>query len=106
MPGRRRFESVAADVAEASSLLGASGRSLALAAAPVFAAMAVYTAMQEAGMPASICLRANGASPLLGMFPMYALMSAVHAGPWLRLFARRKAVHDPATCDGNADGAH
>jgi hypothetical protein len=30
----------------------------------------------------------HGASPLGGMAPMYALMSAFHAAPWLKLLLR------------------
>ncbi|MBL8689582.1 MAG: hypothetical protein JNL04_10805 [Rhodospirillaceae bacterium] len=56
-------------------------RFLSLAAAPAFAAMAVLTGIVEIGSPAVIC--SMSASPLTGMVPMYALMSAFHAGPWL-----------------------
>lgn len=68
-----------------------SGRAidlLSLAAAPVFAVMAVLTGAFEAGSPA-IC--STGASPLNGMAAMYALMSAFHAGPWLRGLSGRSA---------------
>ncbi len=60
-------------------------RFLSLAAAPTFAAMAVLTGILETGSPAAIC--SMSASPLTGMVPMYALMSAFHAGPWLGRFA-------------------
>jgi len=59
---------------------------LCLAAAPVFAAMALLTAA-TAGAPHMLC--APSASPLAawlgGMTPMYLLMAAVHVAPWLRL---------------------
>jgi len=57
-------------------------RFLSLAAAPTFAAMAVLTGIVETGSPATICSMSG--SPLNGMVPMYVLMSAFHAGPWLR----------------------
>jgi hypothetical protein len=59
---------------------------LSLAAAPVFAAMALLTALQGDGA-ANLC-GASGISPLVGMVPMYALMSLFHVGPWTRLIAR------------------
>jgi len=62
---------------------------LSLAATPTFAAMALLAAVQGSGMPDMMCSAASGGSPLSGMVPMYALMSAFHLGPWLRLFARR-----------------
>jgi hypothetical protein len=57
---------------------------LGLAAAPAFATMALMT----------VCL-GGGAEPLCsphgslmsGMVPMYLLMSAFHAAPWLRLIS-------------------
>jgi hypothetical protein len=63
---------------------------LSLAAAPTFAAMALVTAAGGAGPLDMLCA---GASPLGGMFlsgmvPMYVLMSAFHAAPWLRLLSR------------------
>jgi len=59
-----------------------------LAAAPVFAAMALLSGLSGADLPEGLCLTAQGASPLTGMVTMYALMSAFHAGPWLELIAR------------------
>ena len=55
---------------------------LSLAAAPVFAAMALSTRggeMPGMDMPAS--------SPLNGMALMYLLMAVFHASPWLKLFS-------------------
>ncbi|KGM32945.1 hypothetical protein [Inquilinus limosus] len=57
-----------------------------LAAAPVFAAMALATVLS--GGEADVLCSAAGMSPLGGMAPMYLLMSVFHAAPWLRLIAR------------------
>ena len=57
----------------------------ALAAAPTFAAMALLTAVLGGGPLDMLCSAAPGASVLTGMVPMYALMSAFHVAPWLRL---------------------
>lgn len=59
---------------------------LSLTAAPTFAAMALWTGFGVA--PEMACM--TGASPLNAMALMYALMSAVHAAPWLRLFSGRR----------------
>jgi hypothetical protein len=65
----------------------ALGSWLGLAAAPTFAAMAVFTL--AAGCDADVmCSAVHGLSQLGGMAPMYVLMSAFHAGPWLRLVSR------------------
>lgn len=58
---------------------------LALAAAPTFALMAGWTAL-SGGPPDMLCMQ--HVSPFTGMTAMYALMSAFHAAPWLRLIAR------------------
>jgi len=58
---------------------------LSLAAAPIFAIVALVTGIQDGGMPDMLCLAAQNASPLTGMVPMYLLMSAFHSAPWLRL---------------------
>jgi hypothetical protein len=62
---------------------------LGLAAAPVFAAMALIAWAQGHGMPDMLCSSAHEASPLTGMVPMYVLMSAFHSRPWLNLLAGR-----------------
>jgi len=59
---------------------------LRLAATPAFAVMAVATGMDA---PADMVCGAAHASPLSGMAPMYLLMSAVHASPWLALVSHR-----------------
>ena len=61
---------------------------LGLAAAPTFAAMALMTAAFGGG--AEPLCSAHG-SLMGGMAPMYLMMSAFHAGPWLRLIAGRRA---------------
>lgn len=60
---------------------------LCLAATPTFAIMALLTGI-FGGTPDLLC-SAAGLSPLGGMVPMYLLMSAFHAAPWLTLIARR-----------------
>ena len=60
---------------------------LALGAAPTFAAMALLTHLCGSDM---LCATSAGASSLTGMTTMYALMSAFHLSPWLRLSARSR----------------
>jgi len=59
-----------------------------LAAAPTFAVMALATAVPGGG--ADVLCSATAASPFGGMVPMYLLMSAFHATPWLKLIAGRR----------------
>ena len=54
---------------------------LALAASPTFAIMALLTGILGGGPAGMLC----SATPLSGMVAMYLLMSAFHAGPWLKL---------------------
>ena len=61
---------------------------LALAAAPVFAIMALLTGFSGGGAMDALCSFAHDARWLGGMVPMYALMSALHLGPWLKLAGR------------------
>jgi hypothetical protein len=63
---------------------------LSLAAAPTFAIMALLASVFSGGVPGSLCSALHGAPPLGGMVAMYWLMSAFHAGPWLRLIDRRR----------------
>ena len=58
---------------------------LCLAATPFFAIMALLTGVFGAGPMDALCAGAHDASPLNGMALMYALMSAFHLAPWLRL---------------------
>lgn len=57
---------------------------LGLTATPTFAAMALLTAAFGSDAANALCAGAGIGSPLGGMVPMYLLMSAFHAGPWLR----------------------
>jgi hypothetical protein len=63
---------------------------LSLAAAPTFAAMALLTAVLSGNAADMVCGTAHGGWPLSGMAPMYLLMSAFHAAPWLKLIAGRR----------------
>ena len=58
---------------------------LSLAAAPTFAAMALLSVILGGGSPDTICSTDPQAALLTGMVPMYVLMSAFHAAPWLRV---------------------
>jgi hypothetical protein len=69
---------------------GAAAEWLCLAAAPAFAIMALLVGVLDGGMPEMHCAIMPGASALGGMVPMYLLMSAFHAGPWLKLISRRR----------------
>ncbi len=61
---------------------------LSLAAAPIFAALALWTGL-FGGQPDMPCMSTPKASPLNGMALMYALMTLFHAAPWLKWIARR-----------------
>jgi hypothetical protein len=61
-----------------------------LAAAPTFAIMALLTGVLGGGPADALCSIAGG-SALGGMMPMYLLMSAFHAAPWLKLIAGRRS---------------
>lgn len=69
-----------------AAAIGAAGW-LSLAAAPTFAAMALVSAVFDGGSQDVLCSAAQQASPLSGMVVMYALMSAFHLVPWLRLMS-------------------
>jgi len=71
---------------EPARALGAAGW-LGLAATPTFATMALLTAL-GGGPAAALCSAGQAASPLTGMIPMYLLMSAFHAAPWLKLISK------------------
>jgi hypothetical protein len=76
----------------AAPLRAADG--LALAASPTFAIMALLSGVLGGGSAEMLCAAAQ-MSPLSGMTTMYLLMSAFHAGPWLKLIragARRVGV--------------
>ncbi len=59
-----------------------------LAAAPTFAVMAGL-ASAVSGAPDMLCASMHHMSPLGGITAMYALMSAFHVAPWLRLISSR-----------------
>jgi hypothetical protein len=63
---------------------------LPLAAAPTFAMMALLTCVIGGGPADALCSIA-GTSTLGEMVPMYLLMSAFHAAPWLKLISSRAA---------------
>jgi hypothetical protein len=64
------------------------GEWLHLAATPVFALMALLTFVLGAAPADVLCTSGHGLFSPNGMFPMYVLMSAFHAGPWLNLVSR------------------
>jgi hypothetical protein len=63
-------------------------RWLSLAAAPMFAIMALWTGFFS-GHPDMLCMAMQGSSPMSGMTLMYLLMSAFHLSPWLKLISGR-----------------
>ena len=63
---------------------------LSLAASPAFALMALLTAFPGSHAAEMLC-SATAGSILGGMAPMYLLMSAFHAGPWLGLITNRRS---------------
>lgn len=65
---------------------------LSYTAAPTFAVMALVTGIYDSGEHQMWCSAATHMSPLSGMVPMYALMSAFHLAPWLRLASRAVAA--------------
>ena len=63
-------------------------RWLSLAAAPTFAAMALWSLFgSQLDM---LCAAMQGPSPISGMTVMYLLMCAFHVAPWLRLISGRR----------------
>jgi hypothetical protein len=64
---------------------------LCFAAAPVFAVMALLTAV-DGGQQDMLCAAMQPASPFGGMVPMYLLMTAFHSGPWLKLISRGRRI--------------
>jgi len=64
---------------------------LSLAAAPTFATMALLTNLGGSA-PEMLCMTSDhwlSGNWLIGMTPMYVLMSAFHAAPWLKLIFNR-----------------
>jgi hypothetical protein len=64
---------------------------LCLAAAPIFAIMALLTGVFGGGPPDLLCSAVQNPSPLGGMAPMYVLMSAFHSSPWLKLISSQRS---------------
>jgi hypothetical protein len=62
-----------------------------LAAAPTFAIMALFTGLFGGGGSDMLCSAAQDAWPMSGMVPMYVLMSAFHATPWLKLISNGRS---------------
>jgi hypothetical protein len=69
---------------------------LSFAATPTFALMAALTGILNSGAHQISCSAATHMSPLSGMVPMYALMSAFHFTPWLKLISRWRSAAGPA----------
>ena len=69
---------------------------LCLAAAPAFAVMALLTVLlNDSGQSDMICSAAQDGPALVGMVPMYLLMSAFHLGPWLRPVSAKPDARRP-----------
>lgn len=81
--------SFALDRARLAGSARRANKGLHLAAAPTFAAMALATAIAP-HVPMDMWCSASHGLTLGGMTVMYGLMSAFHAGPWLRMLAARK----------------
>jgi len=62
---------------------------LSLCATPTFAIMAIMAWTHDGSMPGMLCAAMGTGFAPSGMSLMYALMSAFHLGPWLKLFSRR-----------------
>ena len=84
----------AADVRRSAGAKAATW--LAFAASPTFAVMALLSAGEGGEATAMLCGAAHG-PPSGGMALMYVLMSAFHAGPWLK---RVGTGRDAQTSDG------
>lgn len=74
---------------------------LSLAAAPTFALMAVIAGIPGGGAHQMSCSAVAHMSPLTGMVPMYALMSAFHATPWLRVVPHLMTVRSASLPRGS-----
>jgi len=62
---------------------------LSLAAAPIFAIMALLTLVPADGPLAMTCLGGNQVSPFDSMGLMYLLMGVFHLSPWIKRIAFR-----------------
>jgi hypothetical protein len=66
-------------------------RSLQLAAAPIFALMALVTAVPDHSAPNVLCSAVAG-TWLSSMASMYFLMAIFHLAPWLKFISRRGGI--------------
>ncbi len=73
---------------------------LSFAAAPTFAIMALLAGLSSGGPADMLCAATRDVSPLGGMVPMYVLMSAFHAAPWLKLISTRLLPPPPLAGEG------
>jgi hypothetical protein len=85
---RERLGEPEVSVARRGAATSAAANALAFAAAPTFALLALWTAF-ACDRSDTLCTGMHDASSLNGMALMYALMSAFHATPWLKLISRR-----------------
>ena len=87
IPAAEAPPGVRVDGEKTPAIVAALINGLYLAATPTFAIMALLSSMstESADM---MCSTAHGAWQLGGMVPMYALMSAFHSAPWLKLISR------------------
>jgi hypothetical protein len=79
--------SVRVDGDKTPAIVAALINGLYLAATPTFAIMAVLTGLSDGGAD-MMCSSAHDAWQPGGMVLMYALMSAFHSAPWLKLISR------------------
>jgi hypothetical protein len=66
---------------------------LSLAAAPIFAMMALLTSIVGGSATEMLCM-SGSTTWLTGMVPMYLLMSAFHSAAWLKLIFGRRACFE------------
>ena len=85
--GAARLDEPEVRVARRVTAASAAANVLALAAAPTFALLALWTAF-AGDRSDMLCMGMYDASSLNGMALMYALMSAFHATPWLKRISR------------------
>lgn len=82
-------EALAGERADAAARSAADW--LSLAAAPMFAIMAMLTATDDGGPAGRLCGAVDRHLSPGGMTLMYVLMSIIHSAAWLKLISRRKA---------------
>ena len=83
------------DGGQTNAVASALTRALYLAAAPTFAIMALLTGVLGGGRSDILCSAAEHTSPLIGMIPMYVLISAFLLPPWLKLISNRRKRRPP-----------